>query len=107
VRSSQSGTYSVPVSGTRFESDLELVVVSEEDIVALDLRTLERASGELSISVLGITEEGRYVLGLDPSVDIGGTPPAHDLGSWLFLAPSPPPAGVRIVARWGELEAEL
>lgn len=83
--------------------DGELVIVPASDIVSMQIDWTV-GDPRMSISVTGVTADGRHIIGLDVLLEVNGVSADSDLGSWLF-APLTPTSVVDVVARWNGLRA--
>lgn len=81
-----------------------VTAVAPDDIVNLSIDVLA-ANQSVAISVLGVTADGRSIIGLDPVVTLAGRPLESVFGAWLFGQDYKP--GDEVRASWNGIEKTM
>lgn len=87
--------------GQRYPGALH--VVAADDIVSLAIEWVVDEP-RTSVSVTGVTADGRHIIGLDVVLEVDGVAVDAGIGRWLF-APLTPETSAALVARWNGLSA--
>lgn len=101
VEIASPGTHALTlVSENGARRAVDLVAVDANAIVALELETSEYEAEIVTFSVVGLTADGRRIIGLDPELTVDGVGLESSIGRWIFERPGPLSDDAVVTATW-------